>query len=124
MYYSSPGAGEGSNFSLNAGYAVIRNADSSTPSLGGPCLDAAGHRYTFGTLPVPSWLAGKDGVGQEDRLPRVPSKRDDAVTGRVALGRDATDAGNELKLPLDNVDKVGVREQRQNSICRVRNRGT
>jgi hypothetical protein len=25
---------------------------------------------------------------------------------------------------LDNVDKVGVREQRQNSICRVRNRGT
>jgi hypothetical protein len=34
-----------------------------------------------------------------------------------------THAGHELNLPLDNVDKVGVREQRQNSMCRVRNRG-
>jgi hypothetical protein len=42
----------------------------------------------------------------------------------VALGRNETDAGDQLNLPLDNVDKVGVREQRQNSICRVRNRGT
>jgi hypothetical protein len=33
-------------------------------------------------------------------------------------------AGNQLNLPLDNVDKVGVREQRQNSMCRVRNPGT
>jgi hypothetical protein len=49
-YCNSPGAGDGSNSSLNAEYAVIRNGASSTPSLGGPCGDAAGHRYRFGTL--------------------------------------------------------------------------
>ena len=37
MNYSSLGAGDGSNSTLNAEYAVIRNGDSSTPSLGGPC---------------------------------------------------------------------------------------
>jgi hypothetical protein len=37
VYYSSPGACNGSNSRLNAKYAVIRNGDSSTPSLGGPC---------------------------------------------------------------------------------------
>ncbi|HEX6760768.1 MAG TPA: lamin tail domain-containing protein [Propionibacteriaceae bacterium] len=47
MYYSSPGAGEGSNSRLNAEHAVIRNGDSPTPSLGRPCPDAAGHRYTY-----------------------------------------------------------------------------
>ena len=100
---------------------MIRNGDSPTPSLGGPCPDAAVHHFTFGTLRL---RTGKDGVGQEEGLPRAQSKRDDAVIGRVALGRNETDAGNQLNLPLDNVDKVGVREQRQNSICRVRNRGT
>ena len=74
--------------------------------------------------PVANWLAGKDGVGQEDRPPRARSKGDDAVTGRVALGRNETDAGDQLNLPLDDVDKVGVCEQRQNSICRVSNQGT
>ena len=39
----------------------------------------------------------------------------------MALGRNDTDAGNQLNLPLDNVDKIGGREQRQNSIYRVRN---
>jgi hypothetical protein len=46
------------------------------------------------------------------------------VTGRVAWDRNATPAGNQLNLPLDNVDKVGMREQQQNNICRVRNPGT
>ena len=65
------------------------------------------------------------GVGEEDRLPRVRSKPHDAVSGRVAKGgRNETHAGHELNLPLDNVDKVGMREQRQNSTWRVRNRGT
>ena len=100
---------------------MIRNGDSPTPSLGGPCADAAVHRFTFGTLGL---RTGKDGVGQEEGLPRARSKRDDAVIGRVALGRNETDAGNQLNRPLDNIDKVGMREQRQNSICRVRNRGT
>ncbi len=62
------------------------------------CPDAAVQCYTFGTLPL---RAGKDGVGQEDCLPRARSKRDDAVIGRVALaGTRQTDAGNQL-LPLD-----------------------
>jgi hypothetical protein len=78
------------------------------------------HRYTFGT----SGCELARMVPVRDCLPRAQSKRDDAVTGRVALGRNETDAGDQLNLPLDNVDKVGVREQRQNSICRVRNRGT
>ena len=49
-YYSSPGADERSNYSLTAEYAVIRNGDSLTPSLGWAVRDAAGHRYRFGTL--------------------------------------------------------------------------
>ena len=63
-------------------------------------------------------------VSVRKSLPRARSKRDDAVIGRVALGRNETDAGNQLNLPLDNVDKVGGREQRQNSIWRVRKQGT
>jgi hypothetical protein len=51
VYSSSPGvgAGDGSNSRLNAEYAVIRNIDSPTPSRW-TVRDAAGHRYTFGTL--------------------------------------------------------------------------
>jgi hypothetical protein len=120
VYYSSPGAGGGSNSRLNADYAVIRNGDSPTPSLGGPWPDAAVNRYAFGT----SGCELARMVPVRDCLPRARSKRDDTVTGRVALGRNETDAGNQLNLPLDNVDKVSVREQRQNSMWRVRNRGT
>jgi hypothetical protein len=40
------------------------------------------------------------GVGEEDRLPRVRSKLHDAVSGRVAKGRNETHAGHELNLPL------------------------
>jgi len=72
---------------------------------------------------LPAQAAGNC-VGQEHCLPRARSKRDDAVIGCMAQERNETDAGNQLNLPLDNFDKVGVREQRQNSICRVRNRGT
>ena len=85
------------------------------------CPDAAVQCYTFGTLRL---RAGKDGVGQEDCLPRARSKRDDAVIGRVALGRNATDGRRKSAPAVGHVDKVGGREQRQNSIWRVRNRGT
>ena len=37
------------------------------------------------------------GVGEEDRLPRVRSKPHDAVSGRVAKGRNETHAGHELR---------------------------
>jgi hypothetical protein len=83
----------------NAECVVIRNGDSPTPSLGGPC---GMRRVTaIGSAPSGCELAGKDGVGQEDRLPRARSKGDDVVTCRVAQGRNATDAGDQLNLPLD-----------------------
>jgi hypothetical protein len=50
VYYSSPGAGDGSNCRLNAEYAVIRNGDSPHTITGWAVRDAAGHRYRFGTL--------------------------------------------------------------------------
>jgi len=50
VYYSSPGAGDGSNSRLTAEYAVIRNGDSPHTITGWAVRDAAGHRYTFGTL--------------------------------------------------------------------------
>jgi hypothetical protein len=103
---------------------VIRNGDNPHAVTGWTVPGCGGSPLYVRHSPVPSWLAGKDGVGQEDCLPRARSKRDDVVTGRVALGRNETDAGNQLNLPLDNVDKVGVREQRQNSMWRVRNPGT
>ena len=104
---------------LDHARSLRRRADRQSHTITGwTARDAAGHRYTFGTSLL------EDGVGQEDCLPRARSKRDDAVIGRVALGRNETDAGNQLNLPLDNVDKVGGREQRQNSIWRVRKQGT
>ena len=80
--------------------------------------DRGGHRYTFGTLRLRAGKQARMGVGEEDRLPRVRSKLHDAVSGRVAKGRNETHAGHELNPPGDNVDKVGVREQRQNNMCR------
>ena len=82
-YYSSPGAGDGSNFSLNAEYAVIRTATVPHHHWVGRA-GCGGSPLYVRHPPVARWLAGKDGVGQEDRLPRARSKRDDAVPGRVA----------------------------------------
>jgi hypothetical protein len=62
--------------------------------------DRGGHRYTFGTLRLRAGKQARMGVGEEDRLPRVRSKLHDAVSGRVAKGRNETHAGHELNLPL------------------------
>ena len=44
VYYSSPGAGDGSNSSLDAEYVVIRNADAVSHSISGSTVrDAGGH---------------------------------------------------------------------------------
>jgi hypothetical protein len=59
--------------------------------------DRGGHRSTFGTLRLRAGKQARMGVGEEDRLPRVRSKRHDAVSGRVAKGRNETHAGHELR---------------------------
>ena len=51
IYYDSPGSDRGSNTSLNAEYAQIKNSTSHGVSLKGWILvDESNHKYTFGTF--------------------------------------------------------------------------
>lgn len=123
MYYSSLGAGDGSNSTLNAEYAVIRNADSPTPLLGGPC----GMRRVTAIRSAPLRLragwqarmvsARKIACHESDSYVMTPSP----VVWRRAETRQTPKSAQPR---LDNVDKVSVREQRQISMWRVRNPGT
>lgn len=55
IYYNSPGSDHGSNTSLNAEYAQIRNSTTKSVSLKGWTLtDTSHHTYTFGTYTLPA----------------------------------------------------------------------
>jgi hypothetical protein len=53
IWYDSPGTDNRSTASLNAEYVVLKNVTTSARTITGWTVrDAAGHRYTFGTLQI------------------------------------------------------------------------
>ena len=72
--------------------------------------------------PVASWLQAR--MVSARKIAATSPIHKVTTQSSVVWPRAGTDAENQLNLLLDEVDEVGVREQRQNSICRVRNPGT
>ena len=71
IYFDSPGADTGSNFSLNAEWIRLRNTSARSRLLTGwKIRDAQGHVYTFGTYRLGAGLAVTVHTGTV-RIPRV-----------------------------------------------------
>ena len=80
IYFDSPGADTGSNFSLNAEWIRLRNTGARSRLLTGwKIRDAQGHVYTFGTYRLGAGLAVTVHTRGTVRIPRVIATG--AVTG-------------------------------------------
>ena len=101
---------------------MIRNGDSSHTITEWAVREAAGHRYTFGTLRLRAgWqarmMSAKIACHEPD--PNVTTQ-----SPVVWRSQERDTRRKSAQPPVGHIDKVGMREQRQNSLWRVRNPGT